>query len=508
MIDMRLSCVSLTNYAWRLPLAAAGMTLLVAGPALAPSLIAEGLRDPGALKGREIAASERADTGATASVTGTVYDSVAHAPLAGADVQLVDLKDNSRAYTARADSLGRFRIDSVRPGDYAAGFFHAALDALGMEPPLTAARIHAGNDNVLVLVIPGPVAVMRALCPERPAGDSAGAVAGSVRGAESGVPVKGAKVIVSWLELFIDSRGIVTQQRRVPVETGENGEYRICGVPGADTLLASAEAPGRQSGVIEVAIAPRGMTRQDFTLGDSTSAVAVSPDSAASAAVARQTTVHRGSAALSGVVVGPDGRPMSGAKVVVWGTGLETTTRADGRFALGGLPAGTFSVEARAIGFEPRRMAVDLASAKPADVQIALRQRLQELSRVVVMGKPSARFNDIDDFIRRARSGLGHYLMGSSQALRSAYSVSDAMRMMPGVQIVPSGQFGNVILLRGRCVPSVFVDGNEVHGGYESLDDLVPPQQVAGIEVYTGLGEAPAQYNSNGCGVVLIWTKR
>ncbi|MDQ2668756.1 MAG: carboxypeptidase regulatory-like domain-containing protein, partial [Gemmatimonadota bacterium] len=255
------------------------MTLLLAGPVLARSLIAEGWPGPGALRGREIAASERADTGATATVTGTVYDSVAHAPLAGADVQLVELKDRSRAYTVRADSLGRFRIDSVRPGDYAAGFFHAALDALGIEPPLQAARIRAGNDNVLALVIPGPVAMMRALCPARPAGDSAGAVAGSVRGAESGAPVKGAKVIVSWLELFIDSRGIVTQQRRVPVATGENGDYRICGVPGADTVLASVEAPGRQSGVIEVAIPSRGITRQDFTLGDSTSAVALSPDS-------------------------------------------------------------------------------------------------------------------------------------------------------------------------------------------------------------------------------------
>jgi hypothetical protein len=43
--------------------------------------------------------------------------------------------------------------------------------------------------------------------------------------------------------------------------------------------------------------------------------------------------------------------------------------------------------------------------------------------------------------------------------------------------------------------------------GYETVDDI-PPQQVAGIEVYAGISEAPVQYQTNGCGVVLVWTKR
>ena len=30
----------------------------------------------------------------------------------------------------------------------------------------------------------------------------------------------------------------------------------------------------------------------------------------------------------------------------------------------------------------------------------------------------------------------------------------------------------------------------------------------AAREIYAGLGEAPMQYQSNGCGVLLVWTKR
>jgi hypothetical protein len=54
----------------------------------------------------------------------------------------------------------------------------------------------------------------------------------------------------------------------------------------------------------------------------------------------------------------------------------------------------------------------------------------------------------------------------------------------------------------------VYLDGTQVADGYTSLDDMVPPQQVAAIEVYAGVAGAPAQYQSNGCGVILVWTKR
>ncbi len=450
----------------------------------------------------------RADTGETATVSGTVYDSVTNSPLAGAEVQLVDLDNRAKAYTIRADSLGRFHIDSMRPGRYAAGFFHPSLDALGIETPLRSAVIHKGSDNVLQLFIPGPTAIMSAVCGTRPAADSSGAMAGVVRGADSGLPIAGAKVVVSWLEIVIDKRGLVSQQRRVPAQTGDDGAYRICGLPGADTVLGSAEAPGRRSGVVGVPIPIGGIIRRDFTLGDSASAVAFVPDSAASAEVRRETTVLRGLARLTGTAHGPDRRPVQGAKIIVWGTGLEATTRANGTFSLGGLPAGTFSVEARMLGFEPKRIAVELSDRTPASVDVTFNEHVHELSRVVILGKPSRNARDIDDFLRRSHSGMGHYISSSDNSLKNAYAVTDALRMTPGVQIVPSGSFGNVVLLRGRCAPNVYLDGIRATDGFKTLDDLVPPQQVAGIEVYAGLGESPPQYLSNGCGVILVWTKR
>ena len=81
-------------------------------------------------------ASLPAQTGAApARVQGVVFDSIANRPLAGAMVQLVELPPGHNAHTVITDSLGRFQMDSVRPGSYVAGFLHPLLDSIGIEAP-------------------------------------------------------------------------------------------------------------------------------------------------------------------------------------------------------------------------------------------------------------------------------------------------------------------------------------------------------------------------------------
>ena len=78
---------------------------------------------------------------------------------------------------------------------------------------------------------------------------------------------------------------------------------------------------------------------------------------------------------------------------------------------------------------------------------------------------------------------------------------------MPGVQLVERGMGGNSVLLRG-CAPAVFIDGIRVRGGASSIDDLVSPIEIAGIEVYRG-PEVPVEFSGpgSGCGAILIWTQ-
>lgn len=442
------------------------------------------------------------DSTTPVTVTGTVYDSVARAPLADALVQLVEATRQTRVYNATTDSLGRFTVPSVLPGRYAVGFFHPAVDALGIEPPLVGLTVASGRPASVALAIPGPGAISTALCGARAPGDSSGTLVGLVRDADTGTPLAGARVVVSWLEITIGQGGIRQQQRRVPAATRQDGGYTICGLPN-DQVIVSADSGALRSGLLEIDIPTRGLTRRDFTLAGPAAAVATRVDSTPGAAAVAP--VLRGTARLAGQVRGPGGRPMSGARVTVWGSGLSATTGASGDFAIAGLPAGTFSAQARAIGFTPVSVPVDLASNRTDSVAITLTERATTLAPVTVYGKPSAASRFMQDFLERRRQGWGRFLTAAD--LQNRLALSDALRVVPGLRVTPSG-FGQAVTARGGCTPVVYLDGMQLFEGAQNIDQLIQPTQVMGVEVYTGLGGIPPQYQSNGCGVILIWSQR
>ncbi len=466
------------------------LATVVASSALAPSAVAQQATPPAVML----------DTTQMVSVSGAVYDSVARAPLADATVQLIEATQRQRLYSATTDSAGEFRIPQVRTGQYIVGFFHPNLDALGLEPPLRVVTISAPVVS-LDLAIPGASRVLAAVCGARPAADSTGAMAGIVRNADNGTPVPSAKIIVSWTDLIVDQKGLHSERRRVPAQVRDDGSYTICGLPGDDQIVGSAEAVGRQTGLIQVQIPAGGIARRDFSLGDSTAVVAATatgPDNKA---------VLRGSARLSGTVRGPGKRPISGAKVLVWGTGLTATTDGEGKFTMDELPAGTVSVEARALGFLPTHTAVDLRSNKTAAVALSVDEQGTTLAPVSVFGKRSAGMKDLNGFLQRRQSGFGHYITAEDIQRRATISITDALRTTPGLRVNP-GRLGYQVSVRGGCSPEVYLDGVHVYEGAENLDQFVRPEQVAGIEVYTGVAGAPMQFQSNGCGAIVVWTRR
>jgi TonB-dependent Receptor Plug Domain len=64
------------------------------------------------------------------------------------------------------------------------------------------------------------------------------------------------------------------------------------------------------------------------------------------------------------------------------------------------------------------------------------------------------------------------------------------------------------------CRPNFFLDGAPFavrnSGDYRDLSALLPPVFIKGVEVYSGAGTIPAQYDltsSTGCGSIVIWTR-
>lgn len=56
---------------------------------------------------------------------------------------------------------------------------------------------------------------------------------------------------------------------------------------------------------------------------------------------------------------------------------------------------------------------------------------------------------------------------------------------------------------------SGFGTGSGLGGQIEWLDMMVPPEHIAGMEVYTRPAQLPARFNTPGsaCGAIVVWTR-
>jgi hypothetical protein len=275
-------------------------------------------------------------------------------------------------------------------------------------------------------------------------------------------------------------------------------------LPSDAELSAFALAGEEESGVVPIRMPAGGLLVRDFQVSRADSTITIYADSAVTPGGPKTpiATLRRGNARLGGVVHNDKGKPVANAEVTVPGTGVDGRTQQNGAYALGGLPAGTQTVEVRVIGFEPKRFTVDLGRDHLTTLDITLDRPVQTLDAVKVYGKGSA---SMAEFERRLHNGWGHFLTPADIAKRNAIHVTDLFRTMPGVHVVPSRGFGYTVLMRGNCRPTVYVNGMRMDDNAASeLDQYVNPDEVTGVEVYTTAGR-PMEFWGNNCGSVVIW---
>jgi len=431
-------------------------------------------------------------------VTGVVTDSLTGRPLSGAIVQMQ--RDSSyRLSSATTDSTGAYRMEGIAPGSYVAGFLHPKLDSLGIGLSGRRVTVESGTQHV-DFAVPSAKTIIAAICPST-RNDSLGVLTGYVRDAESSFAVPGG-VTVLWFELSIGAGGIRKERQQVPVKTNEEGWFAICGLPSDVELLASATSGEAESGTVEVRVPAGGLLLRDLRVSRADSSIAVFADSSAGDSTRqRVATLRRGSSRVSGTVHTSKGKPVANADVSVPGTGLSARTPENGVFSLAGLPAGTQTVEVRAIGFEPKRVPVDLTRDRLTTLDVLLDRPVQTLDVVKVFGK--GRASSILAFERRRRAGWGRFLTPVEIEKRHAVRTTDLFQTMPGVRVVP-GTFGQTVLVRG-CRPTIYLNGMRLgEEAASDLDLLANPSEITAVEVYTAAGR-PAEFWGSPCGSIVLW---
>lgn len=185
-------------------------------------------------------------------------------------------------------------------------------------------------------------------------------------------------------------------------------------------------------------------------------------------------------------------------------------TDSAGFFSVETEDAGSYQLIARRIGYPATRSGnLRLARGDTLQVEFRISAGAVLLDPVVVTSRRRPPPRDIQDFYRRAENPIfGTFMTRAEIEAAHAVRVSDLLRRIPGVQVVPV-RFGVTgVLIRG-CSPAIIIDG--VHARFEpSIDNLVVPMELEGLEVYRTASQIPVQYGGLRltCGAIMVWTRR
>jgi hypothetical protein len=427
----------------------------------------------------------QADSAARGEVFGTVYDSVGRVNVVGATVQLVSpTNPGSDMHSATSDARGRYVIPGVRPGRYVIGFQHQALDSLALESPLQAVDVRAGERTRADLAVPSPRRIVGALCKPEADADSTGLVIGMLRDARTGSPLDTGGVEVRWNVIEIGPAGILQSAHHSAGRVGSDGWFGLCGVPFGDDLVLLGWHDRDTTGATFVAVPARGIVRHDLFVG--------------------------GIARVHGVVRSDRDRPIANARVALANESRIITTDSAGTFTLGGIPAGTQTLEVRAIGFAPEQRRLVLVGDADTTLQIRLTTVSRVLDTMQVFGR---RVYDADrsGFERRRHMGFGRFFDENDIRRRRPYDVLSLVQQVSFMRLMGTG-LNRRLLMGGRgqpCEPELYIDGAHMPRDMTGdLDFLVRADEIGGMEIYNSPTETPAQFNSfAACGAIVIWTR-
>ena len=223
----------------------------------------------------------------------------------------------------------------------------------------------------------------------------------------------------------------------------------------------------------------------------------------ASSAAAQAQTGGR----IVGTVSSAEGaRPLPGIQIAVMGTTRGAVSDSSGRFTINNLPAGSYTLQARGIGFASANLPVNVTAGGVTTANLNLVATAAQLTPVVVVGYGE----------QERRTVTGSVATVQAQQLRDI-PTSDPMKALQGrvagVEIVASSnEPGAPMNVRIRGVrsltasnePLYVVDGVPISGGIQDFN----PQMIESIDVLKDAA-ATAIYGSRGAnGVILVTTKK
>lgn len=439
------------------------------------------------------------DAPAGGTVFGIAVDSVRGGLLRGA---IVSVRGTTRS--AFTDSLGRFTIDSVTPGQIRLELVHPFLDTLGIAVVTAPVTLAQGQNLRTVVSIPSQRTIVATKCSRQDITAGPGAVIGGVFNAETDQPVAGARVMLVWVDYVLGEKIASKVPRQRITTTAPDGSFRICGLP--EELAANLNVQSGRAETPEVGLnlSPYLAVATVFLPAPDVSATNSTDSSAA------PRLPVKGPITLTGRILNSVGAPLPNARVSVDETDAVAVSGEDGRFTLTDLPAGTRILTVRALGFEPVETAVPLRSRGTGDLTVRMTRFAFSLDTVRVTALREIAMQRIG-FDERKKAGSGKFFDPEEIKRRNPLRLNNLLEMLPGLTYQSSNAMGGKRTLAARrgCLQYV-VDGKQWRGSDDSPDFWISSQELGAVEFYQA-GFVPAEFmtltRGESCSVVVIWTK-
>jgi hypothetical protein len=258
-------------------------------------------------------------------------------------------------------------------------------------------------------------------------------------------------------------------------------QYRVCGLPIGAPVRIRVASPAYKEIDGEIVLPSSSVVRRDFRLSPA--------------------ALKQGTGIVSGRVVRTDGVPVSSGSVAI--RGLDRDARiVDGRFTIDGLPAGSWAIEGRSLGYTPGGVIIDVHPDTVASANIVLVERVHVLAGVTVTGMSSEDVRTLNYVLLRKRVGFGTFVLPGDRRLTQALDLADVVKMAPGFRRGKDTIEARAGGSGGRCIPTVYVDGMR-NPAYLQIDEVLA---VAAFPDMTGV---PVEYrDQRNCAVILVWMKK
>ncbi len=410
------------------------------------------------------------------AVSGMVWDSTTQAPLVDAAVVIWQTP-----YRAETDSLGRYRIRDIPPGNYNILFFHERLGRLGVSVGPTPISVSADEEVHADLYGPSESTVVRSQCMAEAREPGAGAVSGLVVDSESGMAIGGATVHFSW-----DREGSPTPVT-IDATSDNQGRFRSCVVPGDTRVLVRASFPGRASFARQLTVRPEDFTSIDVPL----------VRTRASRVTARIRDAQSGDA-------------VEGAEVWLGGTAYRALSDGGGQLVFDAVPPGEYMMLVDHLGYGTKMDTLVVPNGQRIVADMLLDTRPIEIAPLTVTTEaPPVE-------MARRRGGIVITRDQIDEVRQRSRDASDVIRSLhiPGVLVRHSSNgticvgytTGQVKMNQTGCV-EMMIYINDVRATDSDLALRLPPDAIERMVLYKPVDAGNLFGLGGGNGVWMIYTR-